>query len=226
MQRSPQNVFLLPGIINLVYLTRWISTLRSGGCFNDLFPAWKHAGIFYAPPGKYPPSLRKAPGPKDREGLCRASRDAGWRERRKTDAKGWEEAKARCPIRSPAGRKEEGKAMSNPRYANGSLRRKHRARLKAMRCECGICHGRFGPIHYEEPSDAQHPLSFVVDEIRPVSRWKQFGYPSARAAAEDWTNLQAAHYFCNSQKGNKIESKQLKMAPKLTKIPKISDGDW
>ena len=48
MQRSPQNVFLLPGIINLVYLTRWISPLRSAGCFNDLFPAWKHAGIFYA----------------------------------------------------------------------------------------------------------------------------------------------------------------------------------
>ena len=48
MQRSPQNVFLLPGIINLVYLTRWISPLRSAGCFNDLFPAWKHAGSFYA----------------------------------------------------------------------------------------------------------------------------------------------------------------------------------
>ena len=59
--------------------------------------------------------------------------------------------------------------MGNPRYANGQLRRKHRARLRAMGCECGICHGRFGPIHYDEPSDAQHPLSFVVDEIKPVS---------------------------------------------------------
>ena len=56
--------------------------------------------------------------------------------------------------------------MTNPRYANGNLRRKHRERLRAMGCECGICHGRFGPIHYDEPSDAQHPLSFVVDEIR------------------------------------------------------------
>lgn len=82
--------------------------------------------------------------------------------------------------------------MGNPRYANGQLRRKHRARLRAMGCECGICHGRFGPIHYDEPSDAQHPLSFVVDEIKPVSKWRQFGYPSARAAAEDWSNLQAA----------------------------------
>ena len=73
--------------------------------------------------------------------------------------------------------------MTNPRYANGNLRRKHRERLRAMGCECGICHGRFGPIHYDEPSDAQHPLSFVGDEIRPVSRWRQFVYPSARAAA-------------------------------------------
>ena len=78
---------------------------------------------------------------------------------------------------------------NNPRYANGSLRRKHRARLRAMGCECGICHGRFGPIHYDEPSDAAHPLSFVVDEIRPVSKWRQFGYSSARAAAEDWGKL-------------------------------------
>lgn len=76
--------------------------------------------------------------------------------------------------------------MTNPRYANGNLRRKHRERLRAMGCECGICHGRFGPIHYDEPSDAQHPLSFVVDEIRPVSDGG-VRYPSARAAAEDWT---------------------------------------
>ena len=69
--------------------------------------------------------------------------------------------------------------MGNPRYANGQLRRKHRARLRAMGCECGICHGRFGPIHYDEPSDAQHPLSFVVDEIKTVSKWRQFGYVRA-----------------------------------------------
>lgn len=93
----------------------------------------------------------------------------------------------------------------NVRYANGTLRRKHRARLKAMGCECGICHGRYGPIHYDEPSDYKHPLSFVVDEIKPVSRWKEFGYPSARAAAEDWNNLQAAHYCCNAWKSNKVD---------------------
>lgn len=118
-----------------------------------------------------------------------------------------------------------GAEMSNPRYANGTLRRKHRARLKAMGAPCGICKGRFGPIHYDEPSDAQHPLSFVIDEIKPVARWREFSYASARAAAEDWDNLQAAHYFCNQQKGTKtgnpFEGKKEKKI-----YPKISDGNW
>ena len=60
----------------------------------------------------------------------------------------------------------------NPRYANGNQRRKLRARIKAEAGPCGICKGALGPIHYDEPSDAQHPLSFVVDEILPVSRWQ------------------------------------------------------
>lgn len=109
----------------------------------------------------------------------------------------------------------------NPRYKNGTLRRKHRARLKAMGCECGICHGRLGPIHYDEPSDAQHPLSFVVDEIRPVSRWREFGYDSPEAAAQDWNNLQAAHYICNSQKGNKVAHKIIFFEREIE-----SDGEW
>ena len=103
-----------------------------------------------------------------------------------------------------------------------SLCKEVAARLRAMGGECGICHGRFGPIHYDEPSDAQHPLSFVVDEIKPVSKWRQFGYSSPRAAAEDWTNLQPAHYWCNAQKGNKTVFPR----PKLVKIPKIRDGNW
>lgn len=57
--------------------------------------------------------------------------------------------------------------MGNPRYANGQLRRRHRARLRAMGCECGICHGRFGPIHYDEPSDAQHPLWWTRSSLCP-----------------------------------------------------------
>ena len=50
-----------------------------------------------------------------------------------------------------------------------------------------------------------HPLSFVVDEIKPVSRWREYGYPSASAAALDWGNLQAAHYCCNASKGNRAQ---------------------
>ena len=97
-----------------------------------------------------------------------------------------------------------GKFMpGNPRSQNGGLRRKYRARFKAMGLPCGICGGRLGPIHYEEPSDPQHPLSFVIDEIVPVSRATAGGYSSPRQAAEDWNNLQPAHYLCNATKGAK-----------------------
>ena len=94
--------------------------------------------------------------------------------------------------------------MGNPRYSNGHLRRKYRARFKAMDAPCGICKGRFGPIHYDEPSDPQHPLSFVIDEIKPCSRYKEFGYPSREAACKDWNNLQAAHYSCNAAKSDRV----------------------
>ena len=105
---------------------------------------------------------------------------------------------------------------TNPRYKNGNLRRKHRARFKAMDARCGICGGS---IHYDEPSDAQHPLSFVIDEIRPVSKWRMFGYESAAAAAQDWDNLQAAHYACNAMKGSKVFSRVDAIVSEL-------DGDW
>lgn len=108
----------------------------------------------------------------------------------------------------------------NPRHTNKSRRNKYRARLKAQAGECGICKGRLGPIHYDEPSDAQHPLSFVVDEIIPVSRWKEFGYDSPEAVALDWNNLQAAHYCCNQAKGNKLG-----FTPALRR-KNISDGNW
>ena len=112
--------------------------------------------------------------------------------------------------------------MKNVRYANGNLRRKHRARIKAMGCECGICKGRLGPIHYDEPSDSQHPLSFVVDEIKPVSRWREFGYSSARAAAEDWSNLQAAHYCCNAAKSNHTGEQVIRTVERTN----VRDGEW
>ena len=113
-------------------------------------------------------------------------------------------------------------SRTNPRHQNGNLRRKHRARLKVMGCPCGICRGRLGPIHYDEPSDAQHPLSFVIDEIRPVSRWKEFGYDSPAAAAQDWGNLQAAHWICNAKKSNKIDVRPQQIVKKIN----IVDGEW
>ena len=113
--------------------------------------------------------------------------------------------------------------MTNPRYSNGTLRRKHRARFKAMDAPCGICKGRLGPIHYDEPSDSQHPLSFVIDEIRPVSRWKEFGYDSPEAACRDWNNLQAAHYCCNQAKSNHVPEDV--RITKIRHVPKL-DGKW
>lgn len=114
-------------------------------------------------------------------------------------------------------------SRTNPRHKNGNLRRKHRRRLAAMDAPCGICRGRLGPIHYDEPSDAQHPLSFVIDEIRPVSRWKEFGYDSPEAVAQDWDNLQAAHWICNQKKSNKIG--EIEVGQAVKKI-NIIDGDW
>jgi len=95
-----------------------------------------------------------------------------------------------------------------------------------MHCECGICHGRYGEIHYDEPSDSKHPLSFVIDEIRPVSRWKEFGYSSAREAAEDWNNLQAAHYYCNSMKSDRLMGEISQSGEHKAKKKAIKDGEW
>lgn len=110
----------------------------------------------------------------------------------------------------------------NPRNRNGSLRRKHRARFKAMDAPCGICKGRLGPIHYDEPSDSKHPLSFVIDEIIPVSRFKEGGYETLEGAARDWGNLQAAHWICNSKKSNHLPTDNLRAEKRLN----VSDGDW
>lgn len=114
--------------------------------------------------------------------------------------------------------------MNNPRHQNGNLRRKHRARLKAMAAPCGICKGRLGPIHYDEPSDAKHPLSFVVDEIIPISKYYLGGYPSRAAAAQDFNNLQAAHWVCNARKSNHTQE-ELERKKIIQRIP-VSDGDW
>lgn len=113
--------------------------------------------------------------------------------------------------------------MTNIRYKNGNFRRKMRARFKAMGAPCGICGGKLGAIDYESPSDSKHPLSFVIDEIKPVSRWREFGYMSKEQAVLDINNLQAAHYACNQAKSNRLPTDQ-----KVIKIAKtvVSDGEW
>lgn len=111
--------------------------------------------------------------------------------------------------------------MNNPRNKNGNYRRKCRARFKAMDAPCGICRGRLGPIDYTAPSDGRHPLSFVIDEIIPVSRWREFGYDSPEAVAQDWNNLQAAHYCCNAAKSNRLPTDKIK-----PRLPSVRDGEW
>lgn len=122
---------------------------------------------------------------------------------------------------------ERGRAImpSNPRSQNGGLRRKYRARFRAMELPCGICGGRLGPIHYDEPSDAKHPLSFVIDEIIPISKATARGYSTARKAAEDWTNLQPAHYLCNANKGAKTMEEMHADSGK-NKKNFVSSSDW
>ena len=92
-----------------------------------------------------------------------------------------------------------------------------------MNAPCGICGGRLGPIHYNEPSDVKHPLSFVIDEKRPISKWRQFGYDSPEEAAADWNNLQAAHWICNARKGAKTGDAATASA---NRGAFTGDGDW
>lgn len=113
--------------------------------------------------------------------------------------------------------------MNNPRYQNGNLRRKHRARMRASGAPCGICGGALGEIHYDAKADGSDPLAFVIDEKLPVSRWKEWGYRSAAAAAQDWDNLQAAHYICNAKKSNKTMGE---LGAKNRPIFNASDGEW
>ena len=95
-----------------------------------------------------------------------------------------------------------------------------------MQLPCGICNGRLGPIHYDEPSDNKHPLSFVIDEIKPISRWREFGYSSPEEAAKDYFNIQPAHRYCNQLKGNKINFKLTGSGEVKAPAINIIDGEW
>lgn len=108
----------------------------------------------------------------------------------------------------------------NPRNANGNARRKLRARVKAMGLPCHIC-GR--PIDYGLP--AGDPWSFEVDEIRPVSRWREFGYPSPTACALDPDNVAPAHRICNERRGNATLQKKRIETVREQEAPRTST-DW
>lgn len=100
------------------------------------------------------------------------------------------------------------KPKHDPRKQNGHKRRQIREAIRRRRDPCALCGC---PIDYDLP--AGHPLSFEVDEIIPVSKWREFGYPSAVACALDIKNCQPSHRICNQRKGNKIiKSKAMKPA--------------
>ena len=95
----------------------------------------------------------------------------------------------------------------NPRRSNGSLREKHRRYWKSMGLPCAICGG---PIDYSlgmvtDPRTGKrkpHPMSFVIDEIVPVSRYREGGYSSPEQCAQDRNNQRPAHWICNARRGD------------------------
>lgn len=100
----------------------------------------------------------------------------------------------------------------NPRQANGSARRKLAARLRSEQRGCWICRafGRPDAIDYSLPH--MHPGAFVVDELKPVSRWREFGYASPTQAALDYSNVDAAHRACNGWRSNRTVAEVLAIA--------------
>lgn len=108
---------------------------------------------------------------------------------------------------------------SNPRRANGTARTKLRRWLRAKGEPCALC-GE--PIDYTLPPG--DPYSFEVDEIIPVSRWREGGYPSAEACALDRDNVQAAHRICNQRKGNAIKVRRVVGTAGADRTP--TSRDW
>jgi len=100
----------------------------------------------------------------------------------------------------------------NPRQANGSARKKLRNRLKAEGRECWICKafGRPARIDYDLPPG--QPGSFEVDELIPVSRYREGGYTSPQACALDYGNLASVHRACNQWRGNKSVAQVMAIA--------------
>ena len=95
------------------------------------------------------------------------------------------------------------KGKPNPRQSASRARVNAAKRYAAMDAPCALCRGRRGPIRYDQLRSHLFPLSLVIDEKRPVSRWKEFGYTSARECASDRSNWQPTHWICNALAGDK-----------------------
>ena len=93
---------------------------------------------------------------------------------------------------------------NDPRQSNGRARKRAAQRYAAIDAPCALCGG---PIDYEAPRNHNFPMSLVIDEIKPVARWREFGYSSAKECATDPGNWQPAHYSCNAQAGDKRKKK-------------------
>lgn len=93
--------------------------------------------------------------------------------------------------------------MRNPRQKKGRQRKRAAARYASIDAPCGLCHGARGPIDYMAPRNHNFPLSLVIDEIVPVSRWMEGGYSSADECACDPNNWQPAHWVCNALASDK-----------------------
>lgn len=100
------------------------------------------------------------------------------------------------------------KRGADPRWSNGNARRKAAKRFAAIDAPCALCKGARGPIDYMAPRNHHFPLSLAIDEIAPVSRWAEFGYPSAKACATDPSNWQPAHYVCNALASDKRDARR------------------
>ena len=105
-----------------------------------------------------------------------------------------------------------GSMTSNPRVSNGNARRKLTARLRSEQRDCWICKlfGRDARIDYS--LHYLHPGAFTCDELKPISRWREYGYASPQAAALDYGNLAAAHRACNTWRGNKTVEEVIAIA--------------
>lgn len=100
---------------------------------------------------------------------------------------------------------------AGPRWKNGSARRAilQYVRNRAANGEpCALC-GQ--PIDVHAPQwfidrDGKRkraPWSLECDEVIPVSRYQEGGYPSPEACALDRNNVQPVHRICNQRAGDK-----------------------